>query len=153
MEQTATRFATGHVGLNVTDLARAKRFYQDVFGFAVMMESQEPGRAFAFLAQGNDVVLTLWEQSRGTSTTDRPGLHHLSFMVESIEQVRETERRLREMGTRIFHEGIVPHAEGMESGGLYFEGPDRIRLEVFAPSGAAGERPAPNGAAPTCGFF
>lgn len=153
MDQVRVRSAIGHVGLNVADIARAKRFYQTVFGLSVMLESEEEGRKFVFLSRDEDLVLTLWEQSRGAFAGDRPGLHHLSFRVDSIQEVRDTERRLREMGVRIHHDGIVPHAEGADSGGLFFEDPDGIRLEIFAPSGAAGEHPAPHGAAPTCGFF
>ncbi len=35
---------TGHVGLNVSDLDRSKKFYQELFGYQVMGESQEEGR-------------------------------------------------------------------------------------------------------------
>ena len=31
--QTLRKLQTGHVGLNVSDLARSTKFYQDVFGF------------------------------------------------------------------------------------------------------------------------
>jgi catechol 2,3-dioxygenase-like lactoylglutathione lyase family enzyme len=148
----ATRFTTGHVGLNVSDLARSKRFYQDVFGFEVLAESGAAGREYVFLAQGSTLVLTLWPQSRGGFATDRAGLHHLSFQVESIERVKEAEQRLRERGSVIHHGGIVPHREGADSGGLFFEDPDGIRLEIFTATGAA-ESPAPHAGAPTCGFF
>ena len=106
---------------------------------------------FAFLTQGERIVLTLWQQSAGAFAPDRPGLHHLSFQVDRVEEVREVERRLREVGATIHHGGIAPHAEGWASGGIYFDDPDGIRLEVFAPSGVQGT--APSGAAPTCGFF
>jgi hypothetical protein len=72
--------------------------------------------------------------------------------VDSIEQVREAERRLRARGAVIYHGGIVPHAESRSSGGVFFEDPDGIRLEVFTATGA-GDHAAPHGAAPTCGFF
>jgi catechol 2,3-dioxygenase-like lactoylglutathione lyase family enzyme len=75
--QVSTQFMTGHVGLNVRDLARSKRFYQDVFGFDLSVESNEEGRAFAFLTQNNAIVLTLWQQSDGSFAADKAGLHHL----------------------------------------------------------------------------
>ena len=72
--------------------------------------------------------------------------------MESIEQVREVEERLKALGAVIHHGGIVPHREGGDSGGLFFEDPDGIRLEIYAPTGA-GDRPAPHSDGPTCGFF
>ena len=155
MPTTATAtmtLTTGHIGLNVSDLARARDFYRAIFGFEVLAESSEPGREFVFLGQPGVIVLTLWRQSSGAFAKDRPGLHHLSFQVDSIDRVREAERRLLERGAVIHHGGIVPHAEGRSSGGLFFEDPDGIRLEIFTATGVA-DHAAPHGAAPTCGFF
>jgi lactoylglutathione lyase len=143
---------TGHVGLNVTDLARSKAFYSDVLQLEVVRESTDSGKEFAFLGKDGNLLLTLWKQSAGTFPKQLPGLHHLSFQVENIEQVREAEARLRKRNARIHHGGIVPHSEGATSGGVFFEDPDGIRLEIFAP-GATGENPAPYSGAPTCGFY
>lgn len=152
MTATAAAFKTGHVGLNVSDLPRARQFYQQVFGFEVLGESTEDDKAFVFLGSGAAIVLTLWRQSSGAFVKDRPGLHHLSFQVDSIDQVKEAEERVRALGARIHHGGVVPHAEGRDSGGVFFEDPDGIRLEIFAATGA-GTGLAPHGTAPTCGFF
>jgi hypothetical protein len=35
------------------------------------------------------LVLTLWEQRRGTFAATGPGLHHLSFQVDAVERIRE----------------------------------------------------------------
>lgn len=146
-------FPTGHIGLNVTDLDRSRDFYVDVFGFAVVQESTDPERRFAFLADGQRLALTLWQQSTGTFAADGPGLHHLSFEVQDIEQVRDAEARVRATGVKLHHDGIVPHGEGVSSGGIFFEDPDGTRLEIYAPRGADAEAPAPDATVPTCGFF
>ena len=143
---------TGHVGLNVSDLDRSRTFYEQVFGFTTIGLSEEEGRSFAFLGDGDRLVLTLWQQSDGRFSAATPGLHHLSFKVDSIAEVRAFEERLRSSDREPLHGGIVPHAEGADSGGIFFEDPDGIRLEIFAPSGA-GEHTAPTTGAPTCGFF
>lgn len=150
--QTMPNLQTGHVGLNVSDLDRSKKFYQEVFGFEVMGESREDGRRFVFLSQGQKLVLTLWQQSAGRFEKQRPGLHHLSFQVGTIAQVQAAERKLRAMNVPLLHDGIVPHGEGTHSGGVFFEDPDGIRLEIYSPTGAA-DYAAPTSGAPSCGFF
>lgn len=145
-------FRAGHIGLNVTDIERSRAFYQSVFGFSVVRENQETDRRFVFLGDGENLVLTLWEQSSGRFTPTQPGLHHLSFQVATIEEVRDAEARVKELGAHLYHNGVVPYAEGAQSGGIFFEDPDGTRLEIFAPSGAT-DSEAPFAGAPTCGFF
>ncbi|GIH75730.1 VOC family protein [Planobispora longispora] len=145
-------FRTGHVGLNVSDLDASKDFYRKVFGFEIVGESAEEGRRYAFLGLDGTLVLTLWQQSEGRFATGLPGLHHLSFQVPDVETVRRAETVIRELGAAFHHDGIVPHGEGASSGGVFFEDPDGIRLEIYAPAGA-GDALAPTPGAPTCGFF
>lgn len=143
---------TGHVGLNVGRLARSVEFYRKAFGLSVLRRSDEEGRGYAFLGEGGTLVLTLWEQASGSFDPHSPGLHHLSFQVEGIDQVRLAEERLRAMGADFVHDGVVPHGEGTASGGIFFTDPDGTRLEIYAPSGAEGAD-APTAGVPTCGFF
>ncbi|MBE2315826.1 VOC family protein [Solirubrobacter sp. CPCC 204708] len=147
MTALATTFATGHVGLNVTDLDRSVGFYRRVFGWT----ERGRGDGYAFLGDDARLIVTLWQQSAGEFSAAAPGLHHLSFQVDSVEDVQAVEARVREAGLHLYHDGIVPHAEGASSGGIFFEDPDGIRLEVFTGAGVHGEAPA--GEAPTCGFF
>ncbi len=145
---SAQQLQTGHVGLNVSDLGRSKNFYQDVFGFALMGESQQEDRRFAFLGDGEKLVLALWQQSEGLFDKSQPGLHHLSFQVESAEQVETFQDKLRQLIVPLIYEGIVSHGTGMASGGVYFEDPDGIRLEIYSPTGVE-NAPAPTEDAPT----
>ncbi|TLF79414.1 VOC family protein [Nocardia cyriacigeorgica] len=149
---TTPQLATGHVGLNVTDLTRSVDFYCRALGFQQLVASTDDNRKWAFLGADGALVLTLWQQSDGVFTTSSPGLHHLSFQVDTLEQVRSVEATLRELSVEFAYDGVVAHGEGASSGGIFFADPDGIRLEVYAPSGAE-SAPAPSGAAPTCGFF
>jgi lactoylglutathione lyase len=98
------------------------------------------------------LVITLWQQAGGRLSPLAAGLHHLSFEVPTIDEVRAAERRLRAIDAEFAYDGIVPHAPSSTSGGIFFTDPDGIRLEIYAPTGA-GDRPAPHSHAPTCGFF
>ncbi|MCH0541224.1 VOC family protein [Streptomyces sp. MUM 203J] len=148
----AKNLQTGHVGLNVTDMDRSLAFYREVFDFEVIGEGKEDGRRFAFLGREGKLLVTLWQQSSGTFAADRPGLHHLSFQVDTIEEVKAAEQVLRGLGAEFAYDGVVPHGEGAASGGIFFSDPDGTRLEIYAPSGAEGAE-APTTGAPTCGFF
>ncbi|MFF9014948.1 VOC family protein [Streptomyces sp. NPDC014870] len=143
---------TNHVGLNVTDLERSLGFYGDVLGFEVLGEGKEEGRRYAFLGQGGQLVLTLWQQAEGAYDSGRAGLHHLAWEAESSEAVKAAEAALKARGTDFAYEGVVPHSEGGHSGGIFFHDPDGTRLEIFAPTGGE-DAEAPTEGAPTCGFF
>lgn len=148
----SNKLKLGHIGLNVTDLSRSLAFYQQVFGFVAMHESQEDNRRFVFLGDGQTVQVTLWQQSEGGFEPRRPGLHHLAIEVENIEQVKAYEEKLRGLNVPLEYDGIVPHGEGLDSGGIYFHDPDGIRLEICSSTGA-GAYQAPHSETSSCGFF
>ncbi|MEU0162457.1 VOC family protein [Streptomyces sp. NPDC006261] len=148
----AKNLQTGHIGLNVTDLDRSIAFYREVFGFEVLGEGKDGDRRWAFLGRDSRLVVTLWQQSEGAFAPALPGLHHLSFQVDTAEEIRATEEVLRSLGATFAYDGIVPHGETGSSGGIFFTDPDGIRLEIYAPTGAD-PSDAPTSGAPTCGFF
>lgn len=145
-------FETGHIGLNVNDLASSKEFYCDVFGFEVRGESIDESRKYALLAKNGRLVLTLWQQSSVAFSNQTAGLHHLSFQAKSAEQIRKIEEKLRGRGAKMIYDGIVLHSEGARSGGIFFEDPDGIRLEIFTTEGLENYSAPENGAS-ACGFF
>lgn len=144
--------STGHVGLNVTDLARSIDFYRAVFGFDLLAENEESGRRFAFLGRDGHLVLTLWQQADGRFDTGRAGLHHLAFDVPTLVDVEAATARLAQLGVPLIYDSIVPHGPGFDSGGIFFADPDGTRIEVCALSGVGALTPLAHGA-PSCGFF
>ena len=144
-------FETGHIGLNVNDLSRSKEFYTDVFGFELKGESNGEHK-YAMLAKEGKLVLTLWQQSGAAFSQKTAGLHHLSFQAKSVDEIKDIEAKLRERGTKLIYDGIVLHSEGSKSGGIFFEDPDGIRLEIFTVDGLD-EFSAPEKGVSACGFF
>lgn len=143
---------TGHVGLNVTDLNRSITFYSRVFGFDVLAQSSEGGRHYAFLGRGDQLVITLWQQSSDRFATDRPGLHHLAFNVASLSDVESAMAHLDELGVPLIYDEILAHLPGTSSGGIFFEDPDGIRIEICTAEGLD-NHPALDQGIPSCGFF
>lgn len=63
----------------------------------------------------------------------RVGLNHLAFHARSIEQVDQLTEQLREKGITILYQDKHPYAGGGSHYAVYFEDPDRIKVEVVAP--------------------
>ncbi|MCM3784183.1 VOC family protein [Neobacillus mesonae] len=62
------------------------------------------------------------------------GLNHLAFHAQSRKQVDELTSRLRDQGVRILYEDLHPYAGGEKHYAVYFEDPDRIKVELVAPT-------------------
>ena len=63
----------------------------------------------------------------------RVGLNHLAFHAESREQIDKITGALEEKGLTILYKDSHPFAGGPEYYAVYFEDPDRIKVELVAP--------------------
>lgn len=62
-----------------------------------------------------------------------PGLNHLAFHAGSREQVDALTREFRARGRPILYEDQHPYAGGESHYAVYFEDPNRLKVEVVAP--------------------
>src|SRR5215207_2881389 len=133
MPDTITVGGVHHLRLTVADVDRARDFYTEVLGFAVLMDLN-PGY---FLSNGS-VGLGLGPHPDPATAApndrfseNRVGLDHLSFGVGSREELDRAARVLDARG--------VPRGEIKDLGaafGLYvlaFRDPDNVQLELSAP--------------------
>ena len=141
----------GHFGLAVRDRERSTAFYRRLLGLEVLAESDVGGVRTAFLGSDGELCLTLWQTAERDFEPAGAGLHHLAFRAARAADLAAYSERLAELGVRLHHGGPVLHAEGADSGGLFFHGPDGERVEIFATDAAALGLPAVEG--PACGFF
>ena len=63
----------------------------------------------------------------------RTGLNHLAFHAESQTMVDEITHELRKKGITILYEEKHPYAGGKNYYAVFFEDPDRLKVELVAP--------------------
>jgi catechol 2,3-dioxygenase-like lactoylglutathione lyase family enzyme len=63
----------------------------------------------------------------------RVGLNHLAFHATSTQQVEELTTKLKEKGINILYLDQHPFAGGKDYHAVYFEDPDRIKVEIVSP--------------------
>ncbi|HKE63282.1 MAG TPA: VOC family protein [Micromonosporaceae bacterium] len=135
-----------HVRVTVSDIARSKAFYDDVFGWQVAADMSgriaEPGITESrFDLYGGTVYLTpsgalfglrpiAPDGDRFDST--RPGLDHISFMVASRDELVTAAERLDAKG---IEHGDVTDLTAWGIAILSFSDPDGIHCELTAPLG------------------
>jgi catechol 2,3-dioxygenase-like lactoylglutathione lyase family enzyme len=96
---------------------------------------QEWEQGFSFKL--GDTYLVFVQTREGFNATEyhrcRTGLNHFAFRAASRDQVDAITTELRSRGIQILYEDRHPHAGGPETYALYFEDPDRIKVELVAP--------------------
>lgn len=130
--------AYAHVRLTVTDIARSRSFYDDVFGLPVAFEvppdaDEATKEQLSFLFGG--VIYTLGDSLLGLRPVaddafdeNRVGLDHLSFAVASRDDLDDAATTLDRLG--VVHQGVKDIGAGWI---LEFRDPDNVALELFAP--------------------
>jgi catechol 2,3-dioxygenase-like lactoylglutathione lyase family enzyme len=142
-----------HTGQVVTDLERAKRFYQEVLGFRFWYEHRVPddssakllglspplGSTISYLVLEGFVLELIHFGADGATasyrprTMNEPGLTHLSI---SVDDIRATAARAVEYGGEIVEDSDVGIA-------LFIRDPDGQLLELLSSAYPASRPPRP----------
>ena len=125
-----------HLGLTVTDVEASARWYVSVLGFRRegAYTSEDGSRRKVFLARDSLAVrLGLCQHAASTGERfdeTRTGLDHLSFAVETRDELEAWQERLRAAGvlcSPVAGANTLPGASV-----LVFRDPDNIQLELIA---------------------
>lgn len=118
-----------HLGLRVTNLTRAKRFYVDTLGCELVREIDG-----AMLVNMYGMLIGLYETDERSSLKDhfdpfRVGLDHLALVVEDQATLEDLKRELDAANVR--NNGIE---EDLETNDKYicFYDPDGIAWELYS---------------------
>ncbi|MFI4861182.1 MAG: VOC family protein [Phycisphaerales bacterium JB063] len=127
-----------HVELYVSDLARSKAFYGWLLGELGYTVYQQWDAGVSY-KKGETYLVLVQVEARYAGPGEpayhrcRVGLNHLAFHGESRAQVDALTAQLRERGVTVLYEDRHPYAGGSGYYAVFFEDPDRIKLEVVAP--------------------
>jgi len=118
-----------HLGLRVTNLARAKRFYVDTLGCQLVREIDE-----AVLVNVYGTLIALYGADMSSSSKDhfdpfRVGLDHLALAVEDTSILEDLQRDLDAAGVR--NNGVEEDPETHDRY-ISFYDPDGIAWELYS---------------------
>jgi len=116
----------GHVGIYAEDLMKQRDFYTRVLGLQIADEDLEE-RGMTFLSadperEHHEFVLMKGRVTRG----DAKVIQQISFIVPSLDDLKEFHARLLENGIQI--DRIVSHGIAF---GMYFFDPEGNRIELY----------------------
>jgi catechol-2,3-dioxygenase len=115
-----------HAVLWVRDAPRAARFYVDVLGFTVVNQMGDQAVFLRAADSTNDHDLGLFGVGdRPAAARHSPGLYHLAWQVDTIDQLVTLRARLVE------HGALVGESDHGVSKSLYAVDPDGIEFEVM----------------------
>lgn len=114
-----------HIALKVRDVARAKKFYQELLGMDVVWE---PDAQNVYLSSGADNIALHEISGEFAAGAIEKQLDHLGFVVETIERVKELESEFIARGVTIVHPFKL-HRDGSAS--FYCADPDGIVIQLL----------------------
>lgn len=125
----ATFAGVSHVALTVTDLDVSQRFYTEVLGFVVVLDTGY-GRVCMHPASGFVLALLRHQDARGGRFSQlSTGLDHLGLVASTRDELEAWERRFDDYGV------TYTPIRDMEMGShLNFRDPDGIALEFWIPN-------------------
>ncbi len=123
-----------HIYLYVSDLETSYKFYKPLLEYLDYKQLAKKDWGFAFIKNGT----SFWfEQTPKDHIADgyhrrRTGLNHIAFRVNSKEEVDKFYKELlKRTDTEVLYDSPKPWPEYEdEYYAVYFEDPDRIKLEV-----------------------
>jgi len=124
-----------HIEIYVSDLNRTILFWEwlltEKFSYKVF---QKWNSGISFIFEDTYIVFVQTEKKYLDNSYNRKntGLNHLAFHCSSREFVDTLTKELKEKNIRILYAERHPFAGGEDYYAVFFEDPDRIKVEVVA---------------------
>lgn len=123
-----------HIEINVSDLNRSRNFWEWFLQELGYKKFQEWESGFSFKLKDTYLVFVQTENKYVNNKYYRKntGLNHIAFHAKNKKIVNKLKEKLEEKGIRLLYNEKFPFAGGKNHYALYFEDPDRIKVEVVS---------------------
>lgn len=122
-----------HIEIYVSDLRKTRLFWEVLLvqnlGYKIYQQWE---KGISFILNGTYIVFVQSNKTTPEYNRTRVGLNHLAFTVPTNKQVDEIRSQLLTFKYKELYAKRYPHAGGTETYALYFEDPDRIKVEVVS---------------------
>lgn len=124
-----------HIELYVSNLEKSKDFWTWLLSELGYESFQKWDKGFSWKLGDTYIVFVQAEERFNDIPYHRcrVGLNHLAFHLDSKAEVNEMTEKLRAKNIAILYEDKHPFAGGTDYYAVYFEDPDRIKVELVAP--------------------
>ena len=124
-----------HVEINVSNLKTTRTYYDNLLPLLGYEIYQEWPQGVSYKYGETYIVFVQTEEKHLEATyhRSRTGLNHLAFHAKSRRQVDDITDMLENQGIKILYKDRHPYAGGEHYYAVFFEDPDRIKLEIVAP--------------------
>lgn len=123
-----------HVELYVHDLGQSKDFWGWLLGELGYELCQQWHTGMSWKHDGTEISLvqTLPDHLEPPYHRQRTGLNHIAFYGGTRQSVDELHAKLIQRQVPLLYDDKYPHAGGPNYYALFFEDPNRIKVEVVA---------------------
>jgi len=124
-----------HIEMNVSDLSKTIEFWEWFLSELNYKKFQKWDKGISWQFEHTYLVFVQTEDRflEAGYHRSRIGLNHLAFHAQSRDQVDEITQKLKNMGVPILYMDKHPYAGGENYYAVFFEDPDRIKVELVAP--------------------
>ncbi len=121
-----------HIEIYVSDLKRSRDFYGWLLPELGYLLFQEWENGFSYRKATFYLVFVQTREKYLPNSYNRcnVGLNHLAFHCDSKDKIEALRKQLIKKKTPMLYEDRYPYAGGEEHFALFFEDPDRIKLEI-----------------------
>jgi len=121
-----------HIEINVSDLAASKVFWSWLLEKLGFSKYQEWDQGFSYWENDTYIVFVQTADRFLAESYHRgqTGLNHIAFAADTNHEVDELYRELQSLGIPLLYPERHPFAGGKEHYAVFFEDPDRIKVEV-----------------------